>query len=270
MATQYRALFISDVHLGTQWSQATQLLEFLGQARAETLYLVGDIVDFWRIRRGIVWHEQHGRVLAEILRLSKTGTRVVFIPGNHDKGLRAYCNTSFGNIEILQNAVHVTAAGKRYLVTHGDEYDIVVKNAEWLALVGDRSYAALLALNHPLNWVRRHLGMDYWSISAYLKHRVKSCVNRAGDFEASLVGAAKAHLATGVICGHIHHAASREVGEVHYVNTGDWVESCTAVVETEHGELELIRWAAATETVEEAETATAGAPAVPSRIGAAA
>ncbi len=270
MATQYRTLFISDVHLGTQWSQAAQLLDFLGHARADTLYLVGDIVDFWRIRRGIVWPVHHGRVLAEILRLSKTGTRVVFIPGNHDNGLRAYCDTKFGNIEIRQNAVHVTASGKRYLVTHGDEYDIVVKNAEWLALVGDRSYAALLWLNRPLNWVRRQFGMDYWSISAYLKNRVKRCVNRAGDFEASLVGAAKAHQASGVICGHIHHAASREVGDVHYVNTGDWVESCTAVVETASGELELVKWAAATETAAEQRDATPGVATVPSRIGAAA
>lgn len=270
MATHYRALFISDVHLGTQWSQASQLLEFLGQARADTLYLVGDIVDFWRIRRGIVWPEHHSRVLAEILRLSKAGTRVVFIPGNHDSGLRTYCNSSFGNIEIRQNALHVTAAGKRYLVTHGDEYDIVVKNAEWLALIGDRSYAALLALNRPLNWFRRQLGMDYWSISAYLKHRVKSCVNRAGDFEASLVGAAKAHQASGVICGHIHHAASREVGDVHYVNTGDWVESCTAVVETAAGELELIAWAAVNAPAAETQGPTAAVPAAPSRIGAAA
>ncbi len=268
MATHYRALFISDVHLGTQWSQASRLLDFLAEARADTLYLVGDIVDFWRIRRGIVWSEQHGRVLAEILRLSKSGTRVVFIPGNHDSGLRAYCGTSFGQIEIRETDVHVTAAGKRYLVTHGDEYDIVVKNAEWLALIGDRSYAALLALNRPLNWCRRHLGMDYWSISAYLKNRVKRCVSRAGDFEASLVGAAKAHRADGVICGHIHKAASREIGDVHYVNTGDWVESCTAVVETAAGELELIEWSLAPATATAPDDLDADVRAVPSRIGA--
>jgi len=268
MATQYRTLFISDVHLGTQWSQASQLLDFLGEARAETLYLVGDIVDFWRIRRGLVWPEQHGRVLAEILRLSKTGTRVIFIPGNHDNGLRAYCGTSFGQIEIRQNAVHTTASGKRYLVTHGDEYDIVVKNAEWLALLGDRSYAALLMLNRPLNWFRRHLGMDYWSISAYLKQRVKRCVSRAGDFEASLVKAAKTHRAAGVICGHIHQAASREIGDVHYVNTGDWVESCTAVAETVSGQLELIAWAPAAATAATPDATATGVPAEPSRIGA--
>lgn len=242
MATHYRAVFISDVHLGTRWAQASQLLEFLAQARAETLYLVGDIVDFWRIRRGLVWPDQHGQVLKEILRLAREGTRVVFIPGNHDAGLRAYCDTRFGNIEIKQSDVHVTAAGKRYLVTHGDEFDVVVNRAEWLALLGERSYAMLLAINTPLNAVRRRLGLEYWSIAAYLKHRVKRCVNRASDFEQCLVGAAREHQATGVICGHIHHAASRMVEHVHYVNTGDWVESCTAAVETASGKLEVIEW----------------------------
>jgi len=242
MANQYRAMFISDVHLGTRWAQAPKLLDFLAQARADTLYLVGDIVDFWRIRRGIIWPPQHGQVLAEILRLANAGTRVVFIPGNHDEGLRAYCGTMFGRIEIANSVVHVTATGRRYLVTHGDEYDVVVKRARWLALVGDRSYALALAFNRPFNWVRRVLGMEYWSISAYLKQRVKGCVSRAGKFESSLVAAAEAHQASGVICGHIHTAASREVGSVHYVNTGDWVESCTAVVETKAGRLELIDW----------------------------
>src|SRR5262245_16400060 len=226
MAQHYRALFISDVHLGTRWAQACQLLEFLEQVRADTIYLVGDIVDFWRIRRGIIWPEQHGEVLKEILRKAHTGTRIVFIPGNHDEGLRAYCGTRFGNIEIRKNAVHVTSGGERYLVTHGDEYDVVISRARWLALLRDRSYAVALALNKPLNWVRRRLGMEYWSLSAYLKNRVKSCVSRAGKFEASLIAAAARHHVAGVICGHIHRAASHQVGEVHYLNTGDWVESC--------------------------------------------
>ncbi len=242
MATHYRALFISDVHLGTRWAQAPMLLDFLAQARADTLYLVGDIVDFWRIRRGLIWPDPHGEVLKAILRLAHDGTRVVLIPGNHDAGLRAYCGTSFGNIEIRQNAVHVTASGKRYLVTHGDEFDVVVNRAHWLALLGDRSYAMLLALNRPFNAVRRSMGMEYWSIAAYMKQRVKSCVSRASDFERSLVGAAREHETTGVICGHIHRAASHVVDHVHYVNTGDWVESCTAAVETASGKLELIEW----------------------------
>jgi UDP-2,3-diacylglucosamine pyrophosphatase LpxH len=242
MATHYRALFISDVHLGTPWAQAPRLLDLLDQVRADTLYLVGDIVDFWRIRRGIVWPAPHGEVLKAILRLANAGTRVVFIPGNHDDGLRAYCGTTFGRIEICRSAVHVTLTGRRYLVTHGDEHDTVVQRARWLALIGDRGYALALAFNRPFNWVRGLLGKDYWSISAWLKHRVKSCVGRACDFESSLVAAASAQAASGVICGHIHHAASRNVGDVHYVNTGDWVESCTAVVETPAGELEVIDW----------------------------
>lgn len=242
MATDCRALFISDVHLGTPGAQARRLLEFLGQVRPDTLYLVGDIVDFWRIRRGIVWPEPHGQVLKEILRLANAGTRVVFIPGNHDDGLRAYCGTTFGRIEICRSAVHVTLTGHRYLVTHGDEHDSVVQRARWLALLGDRGYALALAFNRPFNWVRALLGKEYWSIAAWLKHRVKSCVGRACRFESSLVAAAAAQAASGVICGHIHHAASRKVGDVHYVNTGDWVESCTAVVETRAGELEVIDW----------------------------
>ncbi len=262
MATHYRALFISDVHLGTRWAQAPQLLAFLAQVRTDTLYLVGDIVDFWRIRRGFVWPEPHGEVLKEILRLAHAGTRVIFIPGNHDSGLRAYCDTRIGNIEIRQNAVHVTAAGRRYLVIHGDEYDVVVNRARWLALLGDRSYAALLAFNRPFNWVRSRLGMEYWSLSAYLKGRVKGCVSRASGFEQLLVGAAEVHKATGVICGHIHNAASREVGTVHYVNTGDWVESCTAAVETAAGKLELIEWSSMSHATAE--------PVPPPRIGAAA
>jgi UDP-2,3-diacylglucosamine pyrophosphatase LpxH len=244
MAQHYRALFISDVHLGTPWAQACKLLELLEPVRADTIYLVGDIVDFWRIRRGLVWPDAHGLVLRELLRKANAGTRVVFIPGNHDAGLRPYCGTRFGSIEIERTTVHITAAGRRYLVTHGDDYDVVVNRAQWLALIGDRSYALALWINRPFNWVRRLLGKEYWSLSAYLKHRVKACVGRAGNFEEKLVAAAAEHDAGGVICGHIHRAASRIVGDVHYVNLGDWVESCTAVVETGAGELELIDWSA--------------------------
>ncbi len=179
-------------------------------------------------------------MLKEILRQANAGVRVVFIPGNHDDGLRAYCGTQFGRIEIMRDTVHETASGRRYLVIHGDEYDVVVQRARWLALVGDRSYALALAINKPFNWVRGRLGMEYWSLSAYLKNRVKSCVGRAGKFEDSLIGAAARHNADGVICGHIHRAASVQVGDVHYLNTGDWVESCTAVVETEDGDLQVV------------------------------
>jgi UDP-2,3-diacylglucosamine pyrophosphatase LpxH len=238
----YSTLFISDIHLGTRTCRAELLIDFLKRHEADTIYLVGDIVDFWRIRRGTIWPQSHDDVLQQILRKVRNGTRVVFIPGNHDEGLRDYCGTRFGGIEIVRDAVHETADGKRYLVIHGDEYDVVVRYARWLALLGDRGYAAALAVNVPLNWVRRQLGLDYWSLSAYLKYRVKSCVNHIGDFERALADAARQRNVDGVICGHIHHAASRQIDNVHYVNTGDWVESCTAIAETKTGELQLIRW----------------------------
>lgn len=240
--TTYRSLFISDVHLGTRTAQADALLDFLKHTEAETIYLVGDIVDFWRIRRGAVWPQSHNDVLQKILRKVRKGTRVVFIPGNHDEGLREYCGTKFGGIEIERQAIHTTATGKRYLVIHGDEFDVVVRYARWLAFLGDRGYAIALALNVPLNWTRRRLGLGYWSLSAYLKYRVKTAVNFIGDFEQALADEAKRQDVQGVICGHIHHAASRHFGSVHYLNSGDWVESCTAICETAEGTFELIRW----------------------------
>ena len=242
MPHHYRAMFISDVHLGTRSAQAVRLLDFLVKSDADTIYLVGDIVDFWRIRRGLVWPNSHNDVLHELLRKAREGTRIVFIPGNHDDDLRAYCGTRFGPIEIALNAVHVTADGRRYLVMHGDEYDVVVNHARWLALLGERSYAVALAINRPFNWARRLMGLEYWSLSAYLKNKVKGAVGRAGNFENALVEAAASHNAAGVICGHIHHAASKQIADVHYMNTGDWVESCTAIIETEAGELKIVQW----------------------------
>ena len=238
----YRTLFISDVHLGTRASQAEMLLEFLKSADADTIYLVGDIVDFWRIKRGPVWLQSHNDVVQKLLRKVRKGTRIVYIPGNHDEGLRAYCGTRFGGIEIERNAVYETAAGKRYLVMHGDEFDVVVRYAKWLAFLGDRGYEFALWLNWPLNFVRTRLGYGYWSLSGYLKYRVKSAVNFIGDYEKNLAAEARRRNVDGVICGHIHHAASRDIDGVHYINTGDWVESCTAVGETAAGEFEMIRW----------------------------
>jgi UDP-2,3-diacylglucosamine pyrophosphatase LpxH len=238
----YRTLFISDIHLGTRASQAEMLLDFLKHHEAETIYLVGDVVDFWRIRRGAVWLQSHNDVLQKLLRKVRKGTRIIYIPGNHDEGIRDYCGQRFGGIEIERNAIFETAAGKKYLVIHGDEFDVVVRYAKWLAFLGDRGYAFALWLNWPLNLIRRRFGLGYWSLSGYLKHRVKSAVNFIGDFEANLAAEAGRQHVQGVICGHIHHAAFRQFGDVHYVNTGDWVESCTAVAETEDGTLEMIRW----------------------------
>ena len=250
-----RSAFISDVHLGTRGCQAEMLLDFLKEHDAETIYLVGDIVDFWRIRRGAIWPQAHNDVLQKLLRKVRKGARVVFIPGNHDDGLRQYCGTRFGGIEIERNAVHETADGKRYLVIHGDEYDVVVRYAKWLAFLGDRSYELALATNAPVNWVRKRLGKGHWSLSSYLKLRVKTAVNFIGDFEKSLSDEAKRRNVDGVICGHIHHAASRHFDDVHYLNTGDWVESCTAIGETHDGTFELIRWLDVVQAREAAERA---------------
>jgi UDP-2,3-diacylglucosamine pyrophosphatase LpxH len=181
-------------------------------------------------------------VLQKILRKVRKGTRVVFIPGNHDEGLRDYAGMHFGGIEIERQAIHTMADGRRFAVLHGDEYDVVVRYARWLAFLGDRGYETALWLNTPLNFIRRHLGLGYWSLSAYLKHRVKTAVNFIGEFEKALAEEARRQHVDGVICGHIHHAASHDIDGIHYINTGDWVESCTAVGETESGEIELIRW----------------------------
>lgn len=240
--TTYRTMFISDVHLGTRACQAQMLIDFLREHEAETIYLVGDIVDFWRIKRGLIWPQAHNDVLQKLLRKVRKGTRVIFIPGNHDEGLRDYCGTTFGGVEIERDAVHETADGRRYLVIHGDEFDVVVRYARWLAFLGDRGYQLALWTNWPLNFVRRRLGLGYWSLSAYLKNRVKTAVNFIGDFEKSLSDEAKRRDVDGVICGHIHHAASKVFEDIHYVNTGDWVESCTAIVEKQDGSFELIRW----------------------------
>lgn len=238
----YRSLFISDVHLGTRGAQADMLIEFLSEHDADTIYLVGDIVDFWRIKRGAIWPQAHNDVLQKLLSKVRRGAKVIYVPGNHDDGLRDYCGSQFGGIELRRDAIMETSSGRKYLIIHGDEFDVVVRYAKWLAFLGDRGYALALWMNWPLNFVRRRLGLGYWSLSSYLKLRVKSAVNFIGDFEVSLSEEAARRHVDGVICGHIHHAASRDMNGVHYVNTGDWVESCTAVVENEKGELELIRW----------------------------
>ncbi len=238
----YRAIFISDLHLGTRASQAHTLLDFLKDADAETYYLVGDIIDFWKVRRGPHWPQSHNDVIQKLLRKARKGSRIVFIPGNHDEGLRDYCGINFGSIELRRDALHTTASGKTYVVMHGDEFDVVVRYARWLAFLGDRSYELALATNVPLNWARKKLGFGYWSLSGYLKQRVKTAVNFIGEFEESLSEVARRREADGVICGHIHHAADRMIGGVHYLNCGDWVESATALVETHEGEMKIIRW----------------------------
>ena len=238
----YRTVFISDVHLGQRAAQAEILLDFLRYVEADTYYLVGDIIDFWRVRRGPYWPQAHNDVLQKLLRKARKGARIVFIPGNHDEGLRDFCGMHFGGIEILRDTIHTTADGRRYSVLHGDEFDVIVRYARWLAFLGDRSYELALWSNAPLNWVRRHLGYGYWSLSAFLKYQVKTAVNFIGEFEHALSDVAKRAGVEGVICGHIHHAADRRIDKVHYLNCGDWVESCTALVENDKGEFQILRW----------------------------
>jgi UDP-2,3-diacylglucosamine pyrophosphatase LpxH len=239
---RYRTLFISDVHLGTRTSQAASLLDFLRRHDADTIYLVGDIIDFWRVRRGACWPQSHNDVLQKLLRRVRKGARLVFVPGNHDEAIRDFEGMHFGGIEIHRSVIHRTAADKRYIVMHGDEFDVVVRTANWLAVLGDRGYELALWLNNPLNWIRRRLGFSYWSLSAYLKNRVKRAVSFIGAYEEAVAAQARRHGADGIICGHIHHAADRMIGNVHYLNCGDWVESCTAIAEGFDGVLHLIRW----------------------------
>lgn len=237
-----RTLFLSDLHLGTKGCQAGPLLAFLRTYDADTIYLVGDIVDGWRLKSGWYWPQSHNDVVQKLLRKVRKGARLVYIPSNHDEFLRDYVGVSLGGIELADHALHETADGRRYLVIHGDQFDIVVRHARWIALLGDGAYTAALFVNTHLNMVRRRLGLTYWSLSAWAKLKVKNAVNFIGRFEEFLASEARRQDAHGVICGHIHHAAMHEDFGVAYVNTGDWVESCTAVVEHYDGRLELIRW----------------------------
>jgi UDP-2,3-diacylglucosamine pyrophosphatase LpxH len=238
----YRTIFVSDIHLGMRNSQALALLDFLRETDAQSYYLVGDIVDFWKVQRGPYWPQSHNDVLQKFLRKARKGAKIIFIPGNHDDGLRDYCGMNFGGIEIRRDAIHETAAGKRYLVLHGDEFDVVVRYARWLAFLGDRSYDVALALNIPLNFARRFLGLDHWSLAQFLKLKVKTAVRFIGEYEEALSHEAKRRGADGLICGHIHHANDRMLGAIHYLNCGDWVESCTAIGERSDGSLEIIDW----------------------------
>ncbi len=220
------------------------LLGFLERHDAETFYLVGDVFDGWSLRRGWHWPQSHNNVLQAFLAKAQAGARIIYIPGNHDEVMRRYYGTHFGGIEVLPDAVFDCADGRRFLVTHGDQFDAVVCNAKWLAHVGDRAYGLALWLNTWLNWARRLWGGQYWSLSNWAKQQVKKAVNFIGDYEAVLSDEARRGGYDGVICGHIHAASLRRIDGLDYVNTGDWVESCTAVVERADGSLHLVNWAA--------------------------
>ena len=240
--TRYRTLWISDVHLGTPGCQAAALLDFLRQNECETLFLVGDIIDGWQLRRQWYWPRAHNDVVQKLLRKARKGTRVIFLPGNHDEFARRYFGNDFGGIEVAEDWLHVTADGKRLWVTHGDLFDGVIQCAEWLAHVGDRLYELTLRLNRHVNSLRARLGLPYWSLSRYLKGKVKRAVSYVGDFEAALAREARRRGADGVVCGHIHHAELRVIEGTLYANDGDWVESLTALAEHADGRLEIIDW----------------------------
>ena len=241
---QYRTVFISDVHLGTRGCQAELLLDFIRHMECETLYLVGDIIDGWKLKSGWYWPQAHNDVLQKILRLARKGVRVVYIPGNHDEMARGFFGVHFGGVVVARDAIHETADGRSFLVTHGDEFDGIVSQARWLALLGDWAYRTALALNTWFNLARRRLGFGYWSLSAYLKGKVKNAVAFIDAYEHAVADEARRRGVDGVICGHIHKAEMREIDGVAYINDGDWVESCTALVEHPDGRLEIIDWAA--------------------------
>ncbi len=237
-----RALFISDVHIGMRTIQLHRLLDFLKHHDAETIYLVGDIVDGWRLQKKWRWPDEYNELAQIFLDKAANGTKIVYLPGNHDEFMRDYLGTYFGEIEFVDRAIHTSAQGQTYLVIHGDQFDVVVRHAKWLAHVGDWAYNFALNTNIFINWVRRRLGFSYWSLSAWAKHKVKNAVSIIGRFEEALVHEAKQSGVDGVICGHIHMATIHEKQGIQYINTGDWVESCTAIAETIEGEFELIKW----------------------------
>src|SRR5258707_688784 len=239
---RFRSIWISDMRLWTRGCKADFLVDFLRHNESEILYLVGDIVDGWRLQKSWYWAQSHNDVVQKLLRKARKGTRVIYIPGNHDEWLRDYLDLELGGIALREDAVHVTADGKRLLVLHGDRFDGVVKYAKWLALVGDGAYTLALWLNFHLNVVRRSLGYSYWSLSAYLKSRVKNAVQFVGSFAAAVVEEARRRGVDGVVCGHIHMAEIREIDGILYCNDGDWVESCTALVEHFDGRLEIVTW----------------------------
>jgi len=244
--TAFRTIFISDTHLGTRGCRSDFLVDFLRRVSADHIFLVGDIIDGWRLRKSWFWDANHDEVIRQILRHARNGTEITYIPGNHDEMFRSWLplGLEVAGIKLVRDAVHETADGRKLLIMHGDEFDSVVRCAKFLAILGDWAYEAALIVNRYFNMVRLRFGRPYWSLSSWLKRQVKEAVKAIDSFELALADAAKSRGLDGVVCGHIHHAEMREVNGVLYCNDGDWVESCTALVEHEDGRLELIDWAA--------------------------
>ncbi|KWF13628.1 UDP-2,3-diacylglucosamine diphosphatase [Burkholderia ubonensis] len=243
-AHRYRTIWLSDIHLGSSGCQATYLLDFLRHNDSEYLYLVGDIIDGWQLKKGWYWPQAHNDVVQKILRKARKGTQVVYIPGNHDEGARQFCDLAFGDIQVRGEAFHTTLSGKRLWIVHGDLFDGVIQHAKWLAYLGDTLYTLILVLNRWFNRIRSRLGFQYWSLSQYLKHQVKNAVNFISQFETVMTDEARRRGCDGVVCGHIHKAEIRDIDGVLYCNDGDWVESLSALVETMEGELKVVYWTA--------------------------
>ena len=238
----YKSVFISDIHLGTRGSKAEVLLSFLKDIECDNLFLVGDIFDGWRLKKDWYWPQEHSTVIQKILRLSRKGTRIIYLPGNHDEFMRQFLEHNFGSVELYDEIVYEALNGKKYVVIHGDKFDLVTMNMKWLAHVGDWAYSLLLNINTGLHWARSYLRLPYWSLSRWAKQKVKEAVNFIGNYEHSLAHYARIKHVDGVICGHIHSANISIIEDVEYMNCGDWVESCTALVETMDGKFEIIHW----------------------------
>jgi UDP-2,3-diacylglucosamine pyrophosphatase LpxH len=259
---RFRTIWISDIHLGTRGCNAALLTDFLDHTDSETLYLVGDIIDGWRLKKRFYWPSTHNDIVWRIMKRAKRGTRVVYIPGNHDEMFRQFSGLNFGGVEIRRKAIHETADGRRLLVLHGDEFDTIMLAHRWLAFVGDAAYELLMRLNVVVNAVRQRFDLPYWSLSKMAKHKVKNAVEFISRYEEVVARAADARGVDGVVCGHIHNAEMREIGGVIYYNDGDWVEGCTALVEHFDGRMEVLHWAS------EMAARGAGLAASPDRIAA--
>lgn len=255
----FRTIWISDTHLGTAGCQAEMLLDFLKSTDCETLYLVGDIIDGWQLRKGWYWPPRHNDIVRCVLKKAKHGTRIIYVPGNHDEAFRDYVGLNLGGVELAQEALHTTADGRKLLVLHGDEFDGIVMYARWLAFLGDHAYTLLLKVNGVLNRIRKRMGLPYWSLSSELKKRVKNAVQFISSFEQAVAHAAVERGANGVVCGHIHTAEIRQIGDVTYYNDGDWVESCTALIEHADGQMQIVDWAPQKRSAQQSATAAASA-----------
>ncbi len=247
---RHRSIFLSDLHLGSKDAKADFVIDFLRHNEAEYIYLVGDIIDGWRLKRSWHWPQSHKDVVQKLLRQARKGTRIIYVAGNHDEFLRDFQGTHVGGIEVADQAIHIGVDGRRYLVIHGDQFDSIVHNARWLAHLGDLAYDTAIAINRVVARVRRALGWPYWSFSSWAKVKVKKAVAFMSAFQEVLIQEARRAEAHGVICGHIHHAVIEEVGGVTYMNAGDWVESCTAIVEDHGGSFSIVTWTQSQPTVE--------------------